>query len=70
MFVSTRLAYSIPEAAELLSVSPQQLRRMAKRGDLRIVRIGERRTVVPADELHRLLAADSDVPGPRDRTPA
>lgn len=62
MFVSTRLAYSVPEAAELLSVSPQQLRRMAKRGELRIVRLGERRTVVPADELHRILAADGDTP--------
>lgn len=60
MFVPTRLAYSINEAAELLSVSQQQLRRMAKRGELRVARIGEARLVVPADELMRLLATADD----------
>ncbi len=54
----TRLAWSIPEAAAMLSVSPNHLRRMAERGELRVVRVGPRRVVLPTEELMRILNAD------------
>lgn len=55
----TRLAWSIPEAAAMLSVSPNHLRRMAERGELRVVRVGPRRVVIPTEELTRILNGDA-----------
>jgi hypothetical protein len=50
-----RLAYSLPEAAAMLDVSPGLLALEVQRGRLRVVRIGKR-MVVPRDELLRLVA--------------
>lgn len=33
-----KLAYSVPEAAKKLGISPEQVRRLARAGDLRAVR--------------------------------
>ena len=54
------LAYSIGEAAEMLGISPNSVRRLIERGDLRTARLGERRVVVPAAALRGLLAADDE----------
>jgi excisionase family DNA binding protein len=50
-----RLAYSLPEAAEMLDVSQGLLLLEARRGRLRVVRIGKR-MLVPRAELLRLVA--------------
>ncbi len=51
------LAYEKPEATVLLHISASTLDRMIKNGELRVVRIGKRRTVIPRAELERLLGA-------------
>jgi excisionase family DNA binding protein len=48
------LSVSFKEAAKLLSVSPNTVRRHAKDGRLRTVRLGRRR-VVPFDALKDLI---------------
>jgi excisionase family DNA binding protein len=49
-----RAAYSLEEARELLGgCSRSHLYRLAKRGELRLVRVGHRR-LVPASEIERL----------------
>jgi excisionase family DNA binding protein len=48
------LSVSFAEAAKLLSVSPNTVRRHAKDGRLRTIRLGRRR-VVPFDALRELL---------------
>jgi excisionase family DNA binding protein len=48
------LSVSFAEAAKLLSVSPNTVRRHAKNGILRTVRLGRRR-VVPFDALRDLI---------------
>jgi len=50
------LSVSFVEAAKLLSVSPNTVRRHAKSGILRTVRLGRRR-VVPYDALRELIRA-------------
>jgi excisionase family DNA binding protein len=50
------LSVSFKEAAALLSVSPNTVRRHAKSGILRTVRLGRRR-VVPYDALKDLIRA-------------
>lgn len=50
------LSVSFAEAAKLLSVSPNTVRRHAKSGRLRTVRLGRRR-VVPFDALRDLIRA-------------
>lgn len=55
------LSVSLSRASELVGVSRNTLRRIAKRGQLRTVRIGRRR-VVPMSALMKLIgegAADS-----------
>ncbi len=49
------LAYEKSEATVLLHISASTLDRMIKNGELRVVRIGKRRTVIPRAELERLL---------------
>ena len=51
-----RKAYSVAEAAELLSVSQWSIREACRRGEIRCVRLG-RRIIIPADALDELLAA-------------
>jgi excisionase family DNA binding protein len=50
------LSVSFAEAAKLLSVSPNTVRRHAKDGRLRTIRLGRRR-VVPFDALRDLIRA-------------
>ena len=49
-----KLAYSINEAAALLSLSPLTVKRLAYKGELKTSKIGSRRVVHAAD-LERLL---------------
>jgi excisionase family DNA binding protein len=51
------LSVSFAEAAKLLSVSPNTVRRHAKSGILKTVRLGRRR-VVPFDALRDLLRGE------------
>jgi excisionase family DNA binding protein len=48
---NTRLAYSIPDACELLSVGRTTLYSAIKKGDLKTCKAG-RRTLVTAEALH------------------
>lgn len=49
-----KLAYSIKEAAEMLSISPLTVKRLAYKGELKTSKIGSRR-IVHANDLERLL---------------
>jgi excisionase family DNA binding protein len=53
------LAYSIPDAARLLGASPGHLYGMARRGEIRLTRLG-RRTLVTHAELERVLQANTE----------
>ncbi len=55
------MAVSLREAARRIDVSLPTLKRMLRRGQLRAVRVGLRRRVVPVLELRRLLGT-----GPAD----
>lgn len=48
-------AKSVQGAAEALSVSERTVWRMIRAGDIRSVKIGQRRIVVPESEIARLL---------------
>lgn len=48
------LAYSIKQACEVSSLGKTTLYRHARRGNLRLVRVGGR-TIIPAESLHSLL---------------
>lgn len=50
----SKLAYSIKEAAEMLSISPLTVKRLAYKGELKTSKIGSRR-IVHANDLERLL---------------
>jgi excisionase family DNA binding protein len=52
-----RLAYSINEACRQLSIGRTSLYEMAKRNELRLIRIAGR-TLVPRSELERLARLD------------
>jgi excisionase family DNA binding protein len=52
--MTSRLAYSIAEAAQALSLSVRSLRYLMRSGKLGFARVG-RRVVIPASELERLL---------------
>lgn len=47
-----RLAYSVQELASALGVSPDLVRTLVRRGELRSMHLG-RRVVIPASELER-----------------
>jgi excisionase family DNA binding protein len=53
----TPLAYSILDSAKQLSVSPQSVRKLIERGELRTRRVGVR-VLVPRAELERFLSAE------------
>lgn len=50
-----RPTITIPEAAQVLSCSTRHAYEMAKRGDLPVIRISERRMVVATHELLAIL---------------
>jgi len=50
----TKLASSVNEAAEKLSVSRDSVVRAIQRGDLKAIRFGKR-VLIPASELKRIL---------------
>jgi excisionase family DNA binding protein len=52
------MAFSRPDAAKLLSVSEQHLRRLLNQGLIRGVRLGAR-IVIPRAELERVLNLDN-----------
>lgn len=54
-----RLAYSIQEAADLLSVSDDTIRRMIEDGDLR-ARKARGRVIVPREELESFLHGEDE----------
>lgn len=54
-----RLGYSLREVATALGVSEDTVARLVSDGDLRAVKLG-RRTIVPADAIESLLAAQDD----------
>lgn len=51
-----RLAYTVPEAAQLLRVSTRLVYEMVRRGELKAVRLHRRRLVIPARALEQVLA--------------
>lgn len=51
-----RIAWSVPEAARLIGVSPNHLRNEVSAGRIRSIRSGSRR-LIEAAELDRYLAA-------------
>jgi len=53
------LALSVRDAAEAIGISRSALYKLIAAGEVRVVRFG-RRTVVPVDELQRLLKARLD----------
>lgn len=52
---TTKLAYSVPEAAEAVSLSKGYLWDLVLKGEIRSVKIGKRR-LIPADALQEFLA--------------
>lgn len=52
-----RQAFSKAEVASLLGISLATVERMIGRKELRAVRLGQRRIIIPHDELDRLLAS-------------
>lgn len=55
--------FSVPEAADRLSISRTTAYRLIGEGTLRVVKIGHR-TVVPASEIERLLRIEDADPVP------
>jgi excisionase family DNA binding protein len=51
-------AYTVAEAAEVLSLSAVHLRRIIKRGEIRVKRVG-RRILVPTSAIKEFLDSDS-----------
>jgi excisionase family DNA binding protein len=55
VFTQKPRAHTVREACDLLRISRSHLYALAKRGELRLVRIGGR-TLVPESEIERILA--------------
>lgn len=51
--ISTRLLYTVPQAADILSTSVPTIRRGIARGDIATTRIGTRR-LLHRDEIERI----------------
>jgi excisionase family DNA binding protein len=54
-----RAAFTIVEAAERLTISRSSLYRLIGRNQIRVVKIGHR-SVIPAEEISRLLEEGTD----------
>lgn len=61
--VKLREFYRVEEAANLLRISRNSVYRLIKRGELRAVQLGMRRTVIPAEEIERLAASAGGAKG-------
>ena len=59
----TKRLLSISQAAEMLGVCPDTIRRLADRGKLKLVRVA-RRVLVPAGEIDRI-AEQGESSGPQ-----
>jgi excisionase family DNA binding protein len=57
VLIKLREFYRVEEAANLLRISRNSVYRLIKRGELRAVQLGMRRTVIPAEEIERLVAS-------------
>ena len=64
-----RLAYSIAESAELISVSVATIRRLIEAKKLSCARVGDR-VLIPREELERLVAVGHVEPTEERRTTA
>ena len=51
----TRLTFTVPEAGRMLGISRSLAFQMAHTGQLPVIRLGERRLVVPKAALQRML---------------
>lgn len=58
-----RLVVDVREAAQSLGISPSALYDMARRGEVKVVRLG-RRVLVPLDEVRRLATGTQRPPEP------
>ena len=56
-----RLAYGIAEAARAVGVSRAHLYELIARGEVRSVKLGERR-LIPTEELRRVLSTATEEP--------
>jgi len=63
VLVKLREFYRVEEAANLLRISRNSVYRLIKRGELRAVQLGMRRTVIPAEEIERLAASAGGAKG-------
>ena len=63
----TQRLLSISEAAEMLGVCPDTIRRLADKGKLKIVRVA-RRVLVPVEEIDRIAAQGDSRGEQRTRT--
>jgi excisionase family DNA binding protein len=70
METQSRLSFAPAEAASALGVSTSTIHRLIRAGALRAVRLGERRSVIPRDELERLLSHTARQAPGRPRVPA
>lgn len=55
--------YRVEEAANLLRISRHSVYRLIKQGELRAIQLGMRRTVIPAEEIERLVASAGGAKG-------
>jgi len=60
-----QLTLSIPKAAKVLDCSPDTVRKMIDRGDLRCIRLMGK-VVIPVVELERLAGVERQAPAPRE----
>ena len=63
MNIQRRAAYPILEAAFLLGISRSGLYNLIDNGAIRRVKLG-RRSLIPADEIDRLLSTTGEFPSP------
>ena len=54
------LVFNVQEAATVLKVSPNTVRKAIHDGQIHAIRIGGRKFLIPRDELERLLRRPSD----------
>lgn len=60
---------TVVEAAEVLDITPDAVRKRIQRGEMRAERIGKRLLVIPADEVERWKDFGRQRPGPKPRNP-
>lgn len=60
-----KLALSVPKAAEAMDCTPDTVRKMVARGDLRAVRLMGK-LVIPIVEIERYLGIERQAPAPQE----